>query len=58
MMAEQTNFGYFSRQKSPRCLLGGGAGQILGFFGGKQKTGFFVPAITNGNTSRVKYLAN
>ncbi len=31
---------------------------ILGFFGGKPKTRFFVPAITNGNTARVKYLAN
>jgi hypothetical protein len=24
MMAGRTNFGYFSRQKSPRCSLGGG----------------------------------
>ncbi len=31
---------------------------ILGFFGGKPKTRFFVPAITNRNTARVKYLAN
>jgi len=33
---------FFSRQKTTKCALGGGAGQILGFFRGKPIFQIFV----------------